>query len=159
MILLYQDSPVSVYGFNYQLGGLRRDLTQLRSENVLANTEETLSAMGYRYCLSLDKNETLLSLAAKPVTATLAQTAEPRALVFQHCHAESAVLPVDPGDTGVGFAKSLFCSDSNAGIETRPRALLLFLRQWLRRILVASGNRWRSSFQLRQACNPLCHGG
>ena len=51
MILLYQDSPVSVYGFNYQLGGLRRDLTQLRSENVLANTEETLSAMGYRYCL------------------------------------------------------------------------------------------------------------
>ena len=100
MILLYQDSPVSVYGFNYQLGGLRRDLTQLRSENVLANTEETLSAMGYRYCLSLDKNETLLSLAAKPVTATLAQTAEPRALVFQHCHAESAVLPVDPSDTG-----------------------------------------------------------
>ena len=98
MILLYQDSPVSVYGFNYQLGGLRRDLTQLKSENVLANTEETLSAMGYRYCLSLDKNETLLSLAAKPVTATLAQTAEPRALVFQHCNAESAVLPVDPGD-------------------------------------------------------------
>ena len=98
MILLYQDSPVSVYRFNYQLGGLRRDLTQLKSENVLANTEETLSAVGYRYCLSLDKNETLLSLAAKPVTATLAQTAEPRALVFQHCHAESAVLPVDPGD-------------------------------------------------------------
>ena len=46
MILLYQDSPVSVYGFNYQLGGLRRDLTQLKSENVLANTEETLSAHG-----------------------------------------------------------------------------------------------------------------
>jgi len=100
MILLYQDSPVSVYGFNYQLGGLRRDLTQLKSESVLANTEETLSALGYRYCLSLDKNETLLSLAAKPVTATLAQTAEPRALVFQHCHAESAVLPVEPGHTG-----------------------------------------------------------
>ena len=98
MTLLYRDSPVSVYGFNYQLGGLRRDLTQLKSENVLANTEETLSAMGYRYCLSLDENETLLSLAAKPVTATLAQTAEPRALVFQHCNAESAVLPADPGD-------------------------------------------------------------
>jgi hypothetical protein len=100
MILLYQDSPVSVYGFNYRLGGLRRDLTQLKSENVLANTEETLSAMGYRYCLSLDKNETLLSLTAKPVTAALAQTAEPRALVCQHCNAESAVLPVDPSDTG-----------------------------------------------------------
>jgi hypothetical protein len=100
MILLYQDSPVSVYGFNYQLGGLRRDLAQLRSDNVLANTEETLSAMGYRYCLSLDKNETLLALASKPVAATLAQTTEPRALVFQHCHAESGVMPVDPDDRG-----------------------------------------------------------
>ena len=159
MILLYQDSPVSVYGFNYQLGGLRRDLTQLKSENVLANTEETLSAMGYRYCLSLDKNETLLSLAAKPVTATLAQTAEPRALVFQHCHAESAVLPVEPGDTGWASRNHYFAATGTAGIETRPRALLLFLRQRLRRILVASGNRWRSSFQLRQACNPLRHGG
>lgn len=98
MILLYQDSPVSVYGFNYQLGGPRRDLTQLRSDKVLANTEETLSAMGYRYNLSLDKNETLLSLAAKPVTATLTQTAEPRALVCQHCNAESAVMPSEPSD-------------------------------------------------------------
>ena len=159
MILLYQDSPVSVYGFNYQLGGLRRDLTQLKSENVLANTEETLSALGYRYCLSLDKNETLLSLAAKPVTATLAQTAEPRALVFQHCHAESAVLPVEPGDTGWASRNHYFAAAGTAGIETGPRALLLFLRQRLRRILVASGNRWRSSFQLRRACNPLCDGG
>ena len=107
MILLYQDSPVSVYGFNYQLGGLRRDLTQLKSENVLANTEETLSAMGYRYCLSLDKNETLLSLAAKPVTATLAQTTEPRALIFQHCNAESAVLPYEPGDS-IGASRNRY---------------------------------------------------
>ncbi len=159
MILLYQDSPVSVYGFNYQLGGLRRDLTQLKSENVLANTEETLSALGYRYCLSLDKNETLLSLAAKPVTATLAQTAEPRALVFQHCHAESAVLPVEPGDTGWASRNHYFAAAVPAGIETGPRALLLFLRQRLRRILVAPGNRWRSSFQLRRACRRLCDGG
>ena len=100
MILRYQEAPVSVYGFNYQLGGLRRDLTQLRSDKVLANTEETLRAMGYRYCLSLGENETLLSLASKPVAATLAQTAEPRAFVFQHCNAESAVMPVEPGDTG-----------------------------------------------------------
>src|SRR6476659_5308775 len=107
MILLYQDSPVSVYGFNYQLGGLRRDLTQLKSENVLANTEETLSAIGYRYCLSLDKNETLLSLAAKPVTATLAQTTEPRALIFQHCNAESAVLPYEPGDS-IGASRNRY---------------------------------------------------
>jgi 3-oxoacyl-[acyl-carrier-protein] synthase III len=99
MILRYEESPVSVYGFNYQLGGLRRDLTQLRSEKVLANTEETLSAMGYRYCLSIDENETLLSLASKAVAATLAQTAEPRALVFQHCNAESAVMPIEAGDT------------------------------------------------------------
>ena len=99
MILLYQDKPVWVYGFNYRLGALRRDLAQLSKEHLIANTEETLRATGYRYSFSLDKDETLLSLTTKPVAATLAQTGEPRALVFQHCHAESAVLPVEPGDT------------------------------------------------------------
>lgn len=99
MVLLYQNTPASVYGFNYRIGSLRRDLTQLRSENVLVNTEETLSALGYRYSWSLGKDETLLSLTTAPVAATLAQTGESRAVVFQHCHAESAVLPVEPGDT------------------------------------------------------------
>src|SRR6187200_3457370 len=99
MVLLYQNTPVSVYGFNYRIGSFRRDLTQLRSDNVLANTEETLNELGYRYSWSLGKDETLLSLITAPVAATLAQTAEPRALVFQHCHAECAVLPVEPGDT------------------------------------------------------------
>ena len=111
MILLYPEAPVSVYGFNYQLGGLRRDLTQLRSENILANTEETLSAMGYHYNLGLDKNETLLSLASKAVAATLAQTAEPRAFVFQHCNAESAVMPVEPGDTGWASRNHYFAAE------------------------------------------------
>jgi hypothetical protein len=110
MILLYQDRPVSVYAFNHQLGGLRRDLKQLSSENVLSNAEETLSATGYRYNFGLDKDETLPSLASKPVAATLAQTAEPRALVFQHCHAESSVLPIEPGDTGWAARNQYFAA-------------------------------------------------
>ncbi len=97
-MLLYRHRPVFVHGFNYQLGSLRRNLDQLKSDNVLANAVETLTAMGYRYCFSLGQDETLLSLTAKPVATVLEETKEPRALVFQHCHAESAVLPTEPGD-------------------------------------------------------------
>jgi hypothetical protein len=98
MILLYQQAPLFVHGFNYQLGSHRRDLEQLKADHVLSNTVETLSAMGYHYCLSLAEDETLLALTTKPLAATLAESAAPRALVFQHCHSESAVLPVDPDD-------------------------------------------------------------
>jgi hypothetical protein len=98
MKLLYQRSGMFVYEFNYKLGSLRRGLSQLKDEQVLANSVETLGAMGYGYCLSLAENETLLALAVRSVAATLKRTVEPRALVFQHCHAESAVLPIEPGD-------------------------------------------------------------
>ena len=66
MKLLYQQSPLFVYGFSYRLGSLRRDLEQLKNERVLANAVETLAAMGYHYCLSLADNETLLALTAAP---------------------------------------------------------------------------------------------
>jgi hypothetical protein len=98
MKLLYQQSPIFVYGFNYRLGSLRRDLEQLKNERVLANAVETLAAMGYRHCLSLADNETLLALTAVPVAAALKEAGDARALVFQHCHAESAVLPIEPDD-------------------------------------------------------------
>lgn len=97
-MLLYRQRPIFTHGFSYQLGSVRRDLHQLKSDNVLANTEETLAAMGYRYSLGLSEKETLLDLATGPVTAALQQASTPRAFVFQHCHAESAVLPVEPGD-------------------------------------------------------------
>jgi hypothetical protein len=98
MILLYQHSPIFIHGFNYRLGSLRRSLDESKADNLLANTVQTLSTMGYQYCFGLGEGETLLTLATPPVAAALERAAEPRALVFQHCHAESAVLPTEPGD-------------------------------------------------------------
>jgi hypothetical protein len=99
MILLYQHAPIFVHGFKHQLGGTRRDLNELKADNLIAGTVETLSATGYRYCFGLGETETLLTLATAPLRSALECAPEPRALVFQHCRAESAVLPYEPGDT------------------------------------------------------------
>lgn len=98
MTLLYQHHGAFIYGLYYQLGSVRRDLTELKAEGLLAGTVETLSATGYRYCFGLGENETLLTLAAQPLRSALKEAGDPRALIFQHCNAESAVLPCAPGD-------------------------------------------------------------
>jgi hypothetical protein len=99
MILLYHHTPIFVHGFYHQLGSIRRDLNELKAANLIAGTVETLSATGYRYCFGLGESETLVTLATAPLASALKCAAEPRALVFQHCRAESAVLPHEPGDT------------------------------------------------------------
>lgn len=99
MMLLYQDAPIFVSALNYRLGCLERDLNQLKADAVLSGTVETLSAIGYRHQFSLGKDETLLHVAATPLSHVLKQIDNPRALVFQHCNAESAVLPFEPDDT------------------------------------------------------------
>jgi hypothetical protein len=98
MMLLYQHTRIFIHRFEHRLGRRRRDLIELKAENLIAGTVETLSATGYRYCFGLGEDETLLSVAASPLASALACTAEPRALLFQHCRAESAVLPHEPDD-------------------------------------------------------------
>ncbi len=98
MKLLYQRDPIFIYGLYFQLGSVRRDLEELKAGGLLAGTVETLSATGYRHCFGLGEEESLLDLAAQPLASALKQAGEPRAIVFQHCHAESAVLPCAPGD-------------------------------------------------------------
>lgn len=88
-----------ISALSHKLGSVERDLSQLKADRVLSGTVETLSAIGYRYHFSLGKDETLLDVAATPLSHALRQTKEPRALVFQHCNAESAVLPFAPDDT------------------------------------------------------------
>jgi hypothetical protein len=99
MMLVYQHTPLFIHALNHRLGSVRRDLDELKADKLLAGRVETLSAMGYRYCFGLGEGETLLTLAATPLASTFKRATKPRALVFQHCHAESAVLPYDPGDT------------------------------------------------------------
>lgn len=67
-------------------------------KGLLAGTVENLSALGYHYCLGLAAEETLSSITTLALSAALRDVPRPRALVFQHCHAESAVLPWDRDD-------------------------------------------------------------
>ncbi len=99
MRLLYQDKPIFIYGLYHQLGSVRRDLKELKDNDLLAGSVENLSAMGYHYCFGLGEEETLLGLATGPLRSALSRVGEARVLVFQHCHAESAVMPSEPGDT------------------------------------------------------------
>lgn len=108
MMLLYQQAPIFVHGFNHQLGSLRRDLNELKSQHLLLGTVETLSAIGYRHNFGLGGGETLLSLTTTPLSSTLQSAGEPRALVFQHCYAESAVLPYDVNETDVALRNRYF---------------------------------------------------
>ena len=97
-MLAYREKPTFIHSFHYRLGGLQRDLSALKDQKLLAGEVDTLSAIGYRYNYGLTSEETLVGLCAGPLSSTLAAAEEPRALVFQHCYAESAVLPCDPGD-------------------------------------------------------------
>lgn len=107
MRLLYQREPVFIQGLYHQLGSSRHELVELKSAGLLAGSVDTLGAMGYHYCFGLGEDETLLSLALNPLSSALRRSGDPRALVFQHCHAESAVLPCEPGDT-IGASRNYY---------------------------------------------------
>jgi len=108
MMLLYQQAPIFVHGFNHQLGSLRRDLDELKAQHLLLGTVEALRAIGYRHNFGLGGDETLLSLTTTPLSSTLQSAGGPRALVFQHCYAESAVLPYDVNETDVALRNRYF---------------------------------------------------
>ena len=108
MLLLYQHTPIFVHGFNHQLGSVRRDLNELKAENLLIGDVKALSAVGYRHNFGLGKDETLLSLTTAPLSAALRGAGEPRALVFQHCYAESAVLHYDVNETDIALRNRYF---------------------------------------------------
>src|SRR6266487_4063892 len=108
MMLSYKQAPIFIHGFNHQLGSLRRDLNELAAENLLLGTMEALSAVGYRHNFALGGDETLLSLTTTPLSSTLQSAGEPRGLVFQHCYAESAVLPYDVNETDIALRNRYF---------------------------------------------------
>ncbi|MBA3882960.1 MAG: hypothetical protein H0X73_09680 [Chthoniobacterales bacterium] len=79
----------------------------MKAGNLLAGDVDHLAALGYKRNRGLTQQETLLSLATSVIPATLEQAGDPRALVFQHCNAESAVLPRDPDDS-VGSSRNRY---------------------------------------------------
>ena len=111
MMLLYQEKAIFVYGLNHKLGSIQRDLNQLQAEKLLVGRVEVLSALGYRYSFAVGPNESLLSLAAAPLSRTLKHAGEPRALVFQHCYAESAVVSHDVSETDIALRNRYFAAE------------------------------------------------
>lgn len=107
MTLLYQEQPVFLYGFYYRLGSEQRELAELKASGLLAGDVETLRATGYRFCFKLAEEESLVSLAAQPLASALQEAGSPRVLIFQHCNAESAVLPCAPGDA-IGASRNQY---------------------------------------------------
>ena len=107
MKLIYQDSPLFVSRLHHKLPGLRRDLERLQAEDLLAGSIEALRQIGYCYSYGLKPDETLLGLAAAPLSACLRESS-PAAAMFQHCYAESAVLPWAADERDVGARNRYF---------------------------------------------------
>ena len=108
VILSFKEEQIFVHSFHYQLGNTRRDLGQLQAENLLVGKAEDLAALGYRYSFGLAKSETLLSLASGPLSRVLQSFPKPAGFVFQHCYAESAVLPYDRAEVNIALRTRYF---------------------------------------------------
>lgn len=111
MILLYPDKGIFLSGFNYKLGSVRRDLNQLQTDHLLLGAPDALSALGYKYAFGIGKSETLMSLAADPLSRALQHAGNLRALVSQHCGAESAVLYYDANETDIAARNRYFLGE------------------------------------------------
>lgn len=109
MILSYLNEPIYLGDFNYKLGTVRWDLETLKERNLLAGEVGILRELGYRHCLGLAIDETLLSLAREPLSRTLNGT-QPNAVVAQHCLTESAVLPYGADDSSVEVRNRYFAA-------------------------------------------------
>jgi hypothetical protein len=108
MMLLYQDGPIFIHSFNHRLGSIQRNLQELQAEKLLVGTIDNLSAVGYRHNFGLAKDESLLSLASIPLSLALRIAPEPRALICQHCYAESAVLACDVDEVDIALRNRYF---------------------------------------------------
>lgn len=92
MIFVYQPDPIFIWGLSHQLGAVNRSLDELKAANLINSPIEALSKVGYGANFGIGADETLLTLAAAPFARALQLCQSPRALVFHHSYAESAVI-------------------------------------------------------------------
>jgi hypothetical protein len=111
MVVDCQHAGIFIHRFHHQLGSIRRDLNELKLQKLLLGEIEALSGVGYRYNFGLSKAETLLSLTTGPLSAALRTAGEPRALVFQHCYAESAVTHYHARETDIALRNRYFAGE------------------------------------------------
>jgi hypothetical protein len=111
MMLVYQNAPIFIHGFNHRLGSIQRNLQELEDEKLLVGTVDNLSAVGYRHSFGVAKDESLLDLASTPASLALRIAPEPRALISQHCYAESAVLACAVDEVDIGLRNRYFAAE------------------------------------------------
>src|SRR5438874_11516001 len=95
MIVTYKDDPVFLHSFNYASGGLRRNLDELKKQNLLLGDIASLREAGYEYNFALRSDETLLQLASGPFLEQGQMSDGFDALVFHHGYQESPFLCSD----------------------------------------------------------------
>src|SRR5215217_2453740 len=71
MILLYHDRDLFIWNLSHRLGTLRRDLHELKAENLLAGSVATLLETGYHYNFALGSKQGLIALASGPLSRAL----------------------------------------------------------------------------------------
>lgn len=99
MIVSYTDSPLFIWGLSYNLGQFQHELSDLKSNNLLIGSVETLTQMGYRRCLAVAEQESVADIAAPVVKKALAHAdGGPQAFFFQYGNVESTVSPWDAGE-------------------------------------------------------------
>jgi len=96
---------------------------------------EVLSVLGYRNNFAVGRNESLLSLATAPLSRTLKQAREPRALAFQYCYAESAVVSHDVSETDIALRTRYFAAEVMRELELDHFAVFLFICYRLLRLI------------------------
>jgi len=111
MRLLYKNGPIFIHDFNHRLGSIQRNLQELQDENLLVGTIDNLSAVGYRHSFGLAKDESLLGLASIPLSLALQIVPKPRALISQHCYAESAVLACAADEVDIALRNRYFAAE------------------------------------------------
>jgi len=107
MLLRYDQMSLYLWQPHHRLGAVQRDLETLKRDGLVGGDIEALRELGYRHCLGLADDETLVSMAASTVSRTLNGLGEPRALLSQHCQAECAALPMEPNDT-IGASRNRY---------------------------------------------------
>jgi hypothetical protein len=100
--LLFKDANLCLWGLTHRLGGVSRDLGQLKGENLICNSEEELAKQGYARNLGVADGETLVDLARPPFQALLAGAGRPQALLFHHSYPAN-VFPPGAASTEAGF--------------------------------------------------------
>jgi hypothetical protein len=96
----YTNREIYLWGLSHTLGSLRRDLAQLKSEQLICNEPAALAAMGYLHNHSAAPGESQMTIASGTFTRLLEKEPNPAALVFHHSYPDSTFLPGDGSESG-----------------------------------------------------------